>query len=266
MSLKHVWIVFSKEIKDMARDKRTLISNILIPIILMPLVFTLMGGGISKMEKDIVENVTVALSQASDTPEIRDLVADIFSDNPNIKILDPVADPVEAVRNDRIRFVLDVEKDFAEKMNQGMPFHITVTFDQTDTKSGGSYGIITNAIEQYAQKVTEDRLTKMNIDVSILRPIEILNEDASPEKGGGNLMLMMILPMLATILIAVGGIPAATDLVAGEKERGTFEPLLTTQANRMSILSGNICRYVVAIICCGSADRRFYRQHHRLPS
>jgi hypothetical protein len=92
MSLKHVWIVFSKEIKDMARDKRTLISNILIPIILMPLVFTLMGGGISKMEKDIEENVTVALSQASDTPEIRDLVADIFSDNPNIKILDPVAE------------------------------------------------------------------------------------------------------------------------------------------------------------------------------
>jgi sodium transport system permease protein len=250
MSLKHVWIVFSKEIKDMARDKRTLISNILIPIILMPLVFTLMGGGISKMEKDIVENVTVALSQASDTPEIRDLVADIFSDNPNIKILDPVADPVEAVRNDRIRFVLDVEKDFAEKMNQGKPFHITVTFDQTDTKSGGSYGIITNAIEQYAQKVTEDRLTKMNIDVSILRPIEILNEDASPEKGGGNLMLMMILPMLATILIAVGGIPAATDLVAGEKERGTFEPLLTTQANRMSILFGKYLAVTLFAIIC----------------
>ena len=53
----------------------------------MPLVFTLMGGGISKMEKDIVENVTVALSQASDTPRF-EIVADIFSDNPNIKILD----------------------------------------------------------------------------------------------------------------------------------------------------------------------------------
>ncbi len=51
-------------------------------------------------------------------------------------------------------------------------------------------------------------------------------------------MIMMMLPMLISILMAVGGIPAATDLVAGEKERATFEPLLTTQSGRMSILLG----------------------------
>ena len=51
------------------------------------------------------------------------------------------------------------------------------------------------------------------------------------------MLLMMILPMLIAMLVAVGGIPAATDLVAGE-ERMTFEPLLTTRPSRMSILTG----------------------------
>ena len=62
MNFKHVWIVFKKEVKDIARDKKTILTNLLVPIILMPLIFVVMGGSFSKMEKDINENITVALS------------------------------------------------------------------------------------------------------------------------------------------------------------------------------------------------------------
>jgi sodium transport system permease protein len=66
MSFRHVWIVFKKEVRDIARDKRTLITNLLIPIIIMPLLFTFLGGGMEKMEEDI-ENITIALTDQSDT-------------------------------------------------------------------------------------------------------------------------------------------------------------------------------------------------------
>ena len=66
MSFKHVWIVFKKEVKDMIRDKRTLITNLVIPIVLMPLLFYFMGGGMEKMEQDI-ENITIALTAESST-------------------------------------------------------------------------------------------------------------------------------------------------------------------------------------------------------
>ncbi|MDD2503604.1 MAG: ABC transporter permease subunit, partial [Clostridia bacterium] len=97
---------------------------------------------------------------------------------------------------------------------------------------------MTQAIQEYSQKQVEQRLIDMNIDLQILQPVSIVPINEADENAGGNFMLMMIVPMLASILIAVGGIPAATDLVAGEKERATFEPLLTTQAGRMSILLG----------------------------
>ena len=48
----------------------------------------------------------------------------------------------------------------------------------------------------------------------------------------------MLLPMMVGMLVSIGGIPAATDLVAGEKERNTFEPLLTTMPGRGSLLLG----------------------------
>ncbi len=255
MSWKHVWIVFKKEVKDMIRDKRTLISNILIPIILMPLLFTLMGGGIEKMEKDITENITVALAPSSNTEEMRNFaVNELFVDNPNIKLIEIEGDPVEAIRNDDVRFVLDIDENYIEKLENCQPYSVTVLYDQSDTKSGGSFGIVASAIEQYSQKVVAQRLVDMNIDLNILQPVQIQQSNAADEKGSGNMMLMMILPMLAAILIAVGGIPAATDLVAGEKERGTFEPLLTTQSGRMSILLGKYMTVTLFSIICVMAQ------------
>jgi len=238
MSFKHIWIVFKKEVKDIARDKRTLITNLLIPIILMPVLFAFLGGGMEKMEEDI-ENITIALTEQSDTEEIRSLLEnEVFADYPNIKIGGSVKDPKQAIQNKDARFVLEVDSNFSDLLKQGKTYHMTIHYDQTDTKSASSFGILAQAIEEYSRKQVEKRLLDMNIDLEILRPVEIVQVNAAEEKRGGNLMIMMMLPMMASILIAVGGIPAATDLVAGEKERGTFEPLLTTQAGRMSILLG----------------------------
>lgn len=238
MSFKHVWIVFKKEVKDMIRDKRTLITNLVIPIVLMPLLFYFMGGGMEKMEQDI-ENITIALTAESSTEEIRSLLeGEVFADYPNISFNGTVEDPTKAIQNDEVRFVLEVEKDFASKLKDGTPYDISIHYDETDTKSISSFEILNQAIQKYGQKQVEQRLTDMNIDLQILQPVNIVPINQAAENAGGNFMLMMLIPMLASILIAVGGIPAATDLVAGEKERGTFEPLLTTQSGRMSILIG----------------------------
>jgi len=159
--------------------------------------------------------------------------------------LEPLTDAmVAAIRQDEVRFVLEVEDNYAALLEQGTPYKITVHYDQSDTKSVSSFGILNQAIQEYSEKKVEQRLTAMNIDLQILQPVEIVPVNAADENASGNFMIMMMLPMLAAVLIAVGGIPAATDLVAGEKERGTFEPLLTTQAGRMSILLG---KYLEAV-------------------
>src|SRR5665647_575405 len=197
MSFKHIWIVFKKEVKDIVRDKKTLLTSLLVPIILMPLLFTLLGSGIENMEKDITENITIALSEGSDTEEIRDLVKnDIFLNNPDIKLGSAVKDPVGAIRNGDVRFVLEVDKNYAKNLEEGIPYSITVIYDQTDTKSSGSYEILVNAITQYNQKVVRERLEALDIDIQVLEPVKIIQNNAAAENAGGNLMLMMILPML----------------------------------------------------------------------
>ena len=239
MNFKYVWIVLKKELKDIIRDKKTILSNILIPIILMPVLFSVMGGGIKKLEKDMSENITVAVSEKSNDENVKKILQDeIFAQNQNIVLQGVVKDPVEAVRNGEVRFVVEVEPDFEQKLKQGKPFEINFIYNHSDTKANGSFQILMQAVEQYKQKVIMQRLQAQGIDPEILQPVVVKQTNAADEKKSGNMMLMMILPLLVAIIIASGGIPAATDLVAGERERGTFEPLLTTRPDRMSILLG----------------------------
>ena len=238
MKFKHVWIVFRKEVKDIIRDRKTVITSLLVPMILIPLLNILVGGSVEKLQKDINENVTIALSQNSNTAEVRDIVENrIIKDYPHIRLID-ASDPIEAINNSEVRVVLDYEKDYAEKMKKGTTFTIELFYDKSQTKSEGSLWIITDAIQNFNRKIVEERLASIGISSEILEPAIVKeNSIASEERTSGS-MLSMFLPLLIVILMSSGGIAPATDLVAGEKERNTFEPLLTTKPGRSSLLFG----------------------------
>ncbi|HHW01143.1 MAG TPA: ABC transporter permease [Clostridiaceae bacterium] len=238
MKARHVWIVFKKEVKDIIRDKRTVITNIVIPMILIPLINILVGGGVEKLQRDIEENITITLSETSRTDEIKNLVEnEIFKDKPNIRLVD-TDNPIDAVRDADVRLVLDFDSDYKQKLTEEKPFVIKLMYDKSSTKSEAAVSIVSQAINEYNMRLVAQRLTQRNIDLEILEPARVEPVNVAKEGQGGNMVLMMTLPMIIAILVVVGGIPAATDLVAGEKERNTFEPLLTTKPDRASILMG----------------------------
>lgn len=238
MKLRHVMIVFKKEVKDLIRDRRTIISSILLPMILIPLLNIVMGGGIQKFEKDINENVSIALSQASNTPEINKLVRErILSKNANIVLVE-TDDPLKALENDEIRCIVDFESDYVRKLEEGKPAAVTLQYNESRTKSSAATDIVSDAIEEFESEIVNERLAAKGIDLELLDPFEIELQNMAPNQKGNNMMLEMMLPLMISMLVAVGGIPAATDLVAGEKEHNTFEPLLTTMPDRGSLLLG----------------------------
>jgi sodium transport system permease protein len=238
MKLKHVMIVLRKEVKDLLRDRRTIISSILLPMILIPVINIVMGGGIQKFEKDMNENVMVALSRSSNSPEARELVQErILSKNPNIVLVD-AEDPVKALENNEIRCILEIENSYAEKLEDGQPIQITLQYDESKTKSQAAADIVSRAIDKFSEEVVEERIAALGLDPDFLLPVQVERKNLAPNDMGNNMMLQMMLPFMISILVAVGGIPAATDLVAGEKERNTFEPLLTTMPDRGSLLLG----------------------------
>nr|WP_276020235.1 ABC transporter permease [Acetivibrio straminisolvens] len=235
---RHVWIVFRKEVKDIVRDRKTLLTSIFVPMLLIPILSMLVGGSIEKLNRDISENVTIALTHESNTGEIRDIVKNqIIKDYPNISLID-VDDPIKAINESKVRVVLDFEKDYASKLKEGKPFVIKLIYDRSQTKSEGSLGILWNAIGDFNDRIVKERLDSFGIDSEILTPAVIEETNIANEEKTSGSILAVSLPMMLVVLMASGGIAAATDLVAGEKERNTFEPLLTTKPGRFSILLG----------------------------
>lgn len=164
MKLKHVMIVLRKEVKDLLRDRRTIISSILLPMILIPVINIVMGGGIQKFEKDMNENVMVALSRSSNSPEVRELVQErILSKNPNIVLVD-AEDPVKALENNEIRCILEIENSYAEKLEDGQPIQITLQYDESKTKSQAAADIVSRAIDKFSEEVVEERIAALGLD------------------------------------------------------------------------------------------------------
>ena len=238
MKLKHIGIVFKKEVKDLIRDKRTIITSILVPMLLIPVINTIMGGGVKKFTEDLNENVTIALSKTSNTPDTVQLVKEKLIDGNSGLVLVEAGDPEEALQKEEVRCILDFESGYAEKLEKGMPFKITLRYDESKTKSQAGVDIVAGAIEEFEAGIVDERIEALGLSKDILRPVVIERRNISDSGGGGNMMLMMLLPLMIGLLVSIGGIPAATDLVAGEKERNTFEPLLTTMPGRGSLLLG----------------------------
>jgi sodium transport system permease protein len=238
MKLKHILIVFKKEVKDLARDKRTIVTSILLPMLLIPLLNVIMGGSAEKFTKGLNENVTIALSQTSNTPEIKQLVMEkLITGNSNLNLID-VSNPDEALKSEKIRCIIDFESGFADKIEKNEPFKITLKYDKSKTKSEASVDIVAGAINKFKDGIVSDRIAALKLNPDILEPVVIDRTNVATNQQGSNMMLIMMLPLMIGLLVSIGGIPAATDLVAGEKERKTFEPLLTTMPDRGSLLLG----------------------------
>jgi sodium transport system permease protein len=113
--------------------------------------------------------------------------------------------------------------------------------------------MVSTIFETYSKEIVAGRLNEMNVDSSILTPFNVEQKSGVNEDGKMNSlasMMMGMLPAMIVIMLLTPTIGLAADLGAGEKERGTFEPLLSTCGNRNSLLWGKIVS--IAIIATGA--------------
>ena len=240
MKNKIISIVFKKELLDIFRDKKTLMISILIPLLLFPVMFTLIGKGISKNTTEVMENLEIAIVDKGNS-NIREFI----KSQKNVTIIES-ANIKDDIKNGKIKLAIEIPENFEEKIKNEEISNIIVSYDDVSQSSNVTLGAVKDIIEEYSKEIVSERLKAKNIDQSILTPIQI-NENKIGEKddGGTKIMLSILLPFLLVMYCVSGPIPAATDLGAGEKERGTLEPLLTTQAGRMSLLYGKFLAITV---------------------
>lgn len=240
MDIKYMMIVLKKELKDTFRDRKTIISSIIIPILIFPIMAFALGLGASEMINDEQKPIDIVLISNGEAK-----LEEYLKETGQINIMN-TDDPDKALEELDIKAIVEIEKGFDERIESGTMGNIKIKYDQSSSKSDMATSRLVRLIESYSESITNERLKAIGVDLESLKAIAIESTSVSKDGGIGLMIFSMIFPMLITIYSAISGIAAATDLGAGEKERQTLEPLLTTKASRLSILGGKYLAVFIA--------------------
>jgi len=246
MSARTILIIFRKEMLDMLRDKRTLIAMLGIPIVLYPLLFVVVSQ-VALLLRDRIEE---SYSRVAIAGEDDDLVREWLEDSPRILVRD--SDEMEKeLTEGELQAIVTVKGNLSRQLREGRTTEITIRYDQTDTVSQEAVKRLFEIFDAHEEEILRLRLQDAGIPEAFINPLDVRREDAAPRTQTTLILLGMVMPSLMILMLGIGAFYPAIDLTAGEKERGTFETLLSTPTTSYEILSGKFLTVFVFAMVTG---------------
>jgi len=242
--------VYLKELKDSLRDRRTLISMIVVPALVMPLLMVGVGAVMSKViKKARSEAPSVMILGGGDSPGV---VASLKAEKnsagePRFRFVAD-GDYKHLISEKKLRAAVEIPEGFEAALKAGGAKTVTIYYYEGEIRSGLGYSALNDFFRQFREKTVEGRLAERGLPVDLVKPFEVKRQNvAPPEKVGGNLFGGFI-PYIIIILCFTGAMYPAMDLTAGEKERGTMETLLCSPVSRVNIVVGKFLMVLTASI------------------
>jgi sodium transport system permease protein len=244
MNIKKVKTIYLKEMLDTLRDRRTLISMILVPVLLFPLLmFGMSGLMVTFIKKAEEKPARVTILGKENAPS---LVLQL-SQNEKLSIVDE-EDFTNAIQDKRIEAALLFSEGFEKRIEQEDSAQATIYYDMAEIKSDMAMQKLRTHLRDYEDSVVSSRLKKRKVERSLLHPVRIQGENVASEEKMGGFMLSMFLPYIIIILALTGAMYPAIDLTAGEKERGTLETILVSPTTRGELAMGKFFCVMTASI------------------
>ncbi|MDE4542108.1 ABC transporter permease [Thermoanaerobacterium sp. R66] len=233
LKFKHIFIVLKKELKDIFRDKKTWIVTILLPALFIPIMMYIVIGGAESVSEQKVSDTKIAVIDEGNNQKFVN-----YLKSTGINVITDLQNPKESLEKGDIRTIVIIPSDFDKNIEEGKDTNLIIQVDNSNVKSTNTESMLEGFIRGYSNIIVKQRLIARGIDPKIIEPIVVKTENVASQSKMAGSFLSFIVPMLLTLWTATGGIGAAVDLAAGEKERGTLEPLLTTSVSRLSIMAG----------------------------
>jgi sodium transport system permease protein len=234
-SLQRITIVFTKEVVDNLRDRRSLISS---------LVSTLIGPGIlllmiiilgKTLFRDQTENkLKLPVIGAERAPTLM-----LFLEQNNVETIPAPDDPQTAVRNGDSNVVLVISENYGVNFETGKPADIQLIMDSTRQSAYSDTQRVTKLLDSYIKMLGSLRLVARGISPTVTEVLAIETVDVSTPQTQVLIFLNMM-PYFIIMVIFIGGMHVIVDATAGERERSSLEPLLINPVKRSEFVIGKL--------------------------
>ncbi len=234
--MKNIITIFMKEMKDILRDRRTLVLMIIMPLVLFPLIINISSKFMIKLETTAATRVLkVGVILNGNDSRLRNSV--ISRDDLKLtEVINEESIP-EMINGGKLDFCIAIDDNFDKNVADLKQGEIRLYF-KSSAKNDISKRRINGVIDEYTKTLLDERFRKLKLDPGVINPINLDEKDIVSVKEKFGEKIGGFIPYLFVIFCFVGAMYPAIDLGAGEKERGTIETLLVSPATRFQIVMG----------------------------
>ncbi|MGB1698848.1 MAG: ABC transporter permease [Nannocystaceae bacterium] len=239
--MNQLLIVLRKELRDAIRDRRSVLSALIYPVI-TPLILVF----VFQMAADEAKNpppMRLAIAGMEHAPG---LVEELKANEVELEEM-AREDLADAVRAGEVPAALDIPAHFGERFREGWPAPAYLYEDGAARQERRTASRIHRVIASYSGTVGSLRLVAMGVSPAASQAIQLTTVDLSSSKARAA-ELMNFIPILVLFACFMSGMYVAMDVTAGERERGSLEPLLLTASDlRMLVLGKTGAALVFAL-------------------
>jgi sodium transport system permease protein len=245
MSRSNIFTVYRKELTDSLRDRRTLISMVVVPIVIFPLISIGMFTFISKVVGKAKEEVPkVMIVSAGDSPQAVESLKAIKG----IEFVPGEPDYAQEISDKKVRAAIDVPAGFDAAVERNEQTTLKIYNYEGDLKSGIATEKIQDFLKTLQTQTVQKRLQARNLPPTLANPFDVKEQNVAPPEKVSGAVIGGFLPYFVIILCLTGAMYPAIDLTAGEKERGTIETILTSPVPRTQIVLGKFLMVLTAAL------------------
>ncbi|MBA3270610.1 MAG: ABC transporter permease [Acidobacteria bacterium] len=229
--LAQMLVVLRKELKDAFRDKRA-IYTIFFSAAFGPLIIGFTLNRVADRQRQL-EDVRIPVVGVEHAPAL----VDWLRQQAGVEVVEGPKDVEAAVRDRNEDVVVLIPEDFQKKFRSSSPAQVKIVADGSRQTARPKVLRVRSLLQRYSSEIGTMRLVSRGVSPAIASPIQLEDVEVSSAQQRAAMILSFI-PMFIVLAAFAGGMQIATDSTAGERERGSLEPLLVNPAPRQAIAGG----------------------------
>jgi sodium transport system permease protein len=226
-----IFAVIRKELTDMFRDRRTAMVTLLSAIAAGP-IFLLLIFNLIASQADRARELKLPVIGREHAPALA-----AFLERQQVDLIAAPADYEARIRSGDLDVVLVIDAKFASDVAEGRPATVRLVFDRSRDRARPSIDQAESLMRAYNRLWGQQRLVLRGIAGSVANPLVVEEVDlATPQQSGA--LVLFLVAYYGLFASVMGGMAVALDATAGERERQSLEPLLTTPARPLELVIG----------------------------
>ena len=231
-SSQAVFTILRKELIDALRDRRTLLTVLISSVLMGPLVLMAISGLVASLESS-AEQREVVVAGLSDAPTLKN-----YLERQTFTVRAAPADFEAQLRSAKLTdAVVVVPKDFEAALQRGDAPIVEIVADSANQRSQASSNRTARLLGGFSRERATLNLAMRGVSPDVLEPVQVEERDLASTQTRATQITGM-LPFFVLMAVLTGALNAALDTTAGERERGSLEPLLMNPAERWALVLG----------------------------